>query len=252
MGQRADYLHAFFAAGFGAVDHHFGSLLAPYAAVRPMADRGVVGVVTETTAGNDSVKVQRSSSMLREAIRTPSHWTRRAALGGAGGAVAALGLGMVSRDAHVAAQDATPAAMAVHPIVGAWVVDRTPNDPSEIPTFNVFTVDGGLVDPSLGGAGVWAATGPNTADFTLTGAIAPLGAYFVARGSITVDAGGGTASNTYSSTIVAADGTILDQLTETNSTGRYVRIRVEPRSAVGQPLAGFPAWTPTSAATPTT
>jgi hypothetical protein len=47
---------------------------------------------------------------------------------------------------------------------------------------------------------------------------------------------------------VAPDGTVLDQLAEGMST--YLRLKVEPQSAVGQPLAGFPAWAPSSA-TPT-
>ncbi len=152
-------------------------------------------------------------------------------------------------DPGTAAQEATPAAMAGHPLVGTWIVDRNPDDPTEIPTYNVLTADGGLIDPTQGGAGVWAATGPDTANFTLAGTIAELGAYFVVRGSIAVDAGGDTATNTASDTIVAADGTVLDQ--NAQLTVRYVRLRVEPQDAVGQPLAGFPAWTPPPPATPT-
>ncbi len=84
--------------------------------------------------------------------------------------------------------------MAGHPLVGAWVVDRNPADPTEIPTYNVITADGGVIDPTVGGAGVWEATGPDTATFTLTGTIAELGGYFLVRGSLVVDAGGGTAT----------------------------------------------------------
>ena len=32
------------------------------------------------------------------------------------------------------AQDSTPDAMAGHPLVGTWIVDRNPADPTEIPT----------------------------------------------------------------------------------------------------------------------
>ena len=101
--------------------------------------------------------------------------------------------------------------MASHPLVGTWIVDRNPADPTEMPTTNVLTADGGLIDPTVGAAGVWVATGPDTANFTLTGTFAELGAYFVVRGSIAVDAGGDTATASYSSTIVAADGTVMDQ-----------------------------------------
>ena len=174
----------------------------------------------------------------------------------AGAATSALAIGHTTR-----AQDATPAIMAGHPLVGTWIVDRNPADPSEMPTTNVFTADGGLIDPSVGAAGVWVATGERTADFTLIAIFADEhaglpqyraaggGSYFVVRGSITVDAGGDTASNMVSGTHVAPDGTILDQMAQ--GTGTYLRLKVEPQSAVGQPLAGFPAWASQPAATPT-
>jgi hypothetical protein len=178
---------------------------------------------------------------------TPLTVSRRSALAGLG--AGGLGLALATRGA--AAQDATPFPMAGHPLVGAWIVDRNPDDPTEIPTYNVFTADGGVIDPSVGGAGVWEATGPDTANFTLTGTIAELGGYFLVRGSLVVDAGGGTATASYSSTILAADGTTMDELTLAQGTAPYVRIRIEPQDAVGQPLAGFPAWTPPPPATPT-
>ena len=185
--------------------------------------------------------------MRRNAVLSMSGLSRRAALGGVGAFAATLGLG--GRLGRAAAQEATPAAMAGHPFVGTWIIDRNPADPTEMPTYNVITADGGLIDPTVGAAGVWEATGPDTANFTLTGTIAELGAYFVVRGSVAVDAGGDTVTNTASATVVAADGTILDQQAQLTAT--YVRLRVEPQDAVGQPLAGFPAWTPPPPATPT-
>jgi hypothetical protein len=158
------------------------------------------------------------------------------------------------------AQEATPDAMAGHPLVGTWIVDRNPADPTEMPTTNVLTADGGMIDPSVGAAGVWVATGERTADFTLIAIFEEGmavtgqqtqggGSYFVVRGSLAVDAGGDTATATVSQTHVAPDGTVLDQLAEGTST--YLRLKVEPQDAVGQPLAGFPAWAPPSATTPT-
>ncbi len=185
--------------------------------------------------------------MKRSPVLSTSGLSRRVALGRVAALAAAIGLG--GRLGRAAAQEATPTAMAGHPFVGTWIIDRNPADPTEIPTYNVVTADGGLIDPTVGAVGVWAATGPDTANFTLTGTIAELGAYFVVRGSIAVDAGGDTVTNTASDTIVAADGTILDQHAQLTAT--YVRLRVEPQDAVGQPLAGFPAWTPPPAATPT-
>ena len=187
--------------------------------------------------------------MNRTSVLSLSGLSRRAALGRVVAVGAAIGLG--SRLGRAAAQEATPATMAGHPLVGTWIVDRNPDDPTEIPTYNVLTADGGLIDPSVGGAGRWEATDPETATFGLTGTIAELGAYFVVRGTLVVDAGGGTATASYSSTIVAADGTVLDQLTVAQGTARYVRFRIEPQDAVGQPLAEFPAWTPPPPATPT-
>jgi hypothetical protein len=175
--------------------------------------------------------------------------SRRTALAGLGGG----GLGLdLAATAGAAAQDATPFPMAGHPLVGAWIVDRNPADPSDLPTHNVFTADGGVIEPTVGGAGVWEATGPDTANWTMTGTIAELGAYFVVRGTLVVDAGGDTATASVSSTIVAADGTTMDELTVAQVTARYLRNRIEPQDAVGQPLAGFPAWTPAPPATPTT
>jgi hypothetical protein len=148
------------------------------------------------------------------------------------------------------AQEASPDAMTGHPLVGTWIVDRNPADPSEMPTTNVITADGGLIDPSVGAAGVWTVTGPETADFTLIAIFAESGgSYFVVRGSLVVDAGGDTATATVSQTHVAADGTVLDQMAQ--GSANYLRLRVEPQDAVGQPLAGFPAWTSASVATPT-
>jgi hypothetical protein len=148
------------------------------------------------------------------------------------------------------AQEASPDAMTGHPLIGTWIVDRNPADPSEMPTTNVITADGGLIDPSVGAAGVWTVTGPDTADFTLIAIFAEDGgSYFVVRGSLAVDAAGDTATATVSQTHVAPDGTVLDQMAQ--GSANYLRLRVAPQDAVGQPLAGFPAWTSASAATPT-
>jgi hypothetical protein len=162
--------------------------------------------------------------------------------------VAFVLLGLVAiMNKGTSAQEATPGAMAQHPIVGSWIVDRNPDDPTEIPTYNVITADGGIIDPTVGGAGVWEATGPDTANFTLTGTIAEIGGYFLVYGSITIDPGEATGTVSYSSTIFAADGTVLDP--ETEGTALYTRLTVEPQGTDG-PLAGFPVWTPASAATP--
>jgi hypothetical protein len=177
--------------------------------------------------------------------RTTDSVSRRTALTGLG--ATGLGMALAAATHHASAQDATPTPMAGHPLVGTWIVDRNPADPTEMPTTNVLTADGGLIDPSVGAVGVWAATGERTANFTLIAIFAESGgSYFIVRGSLAVDAAGDTATATVSQTHVAPDGTVLDQSAQ--GTGNYLRLRVEPQDAVGQPLAGFPAWTP---ATPT-
>lgn len=103
----------------------------------------------------------------------------------------------------------------------------------------------------MGAAGVWTATGARTADYTLIAIFAEDGgSYFLVRGSITVDAGGDTATGTANATHVAANGTVLDTQAQGTGTSPYLRLKVEPQSAAGQPLAGFPTWTPPPA-TPT-
>lgn len=66
---------------------------------------------------------------------SPSRLNRRVALGGAGAIAGLLGLG--NRLDQANAQEATPNAMATHPIVGAWMV-TTPAGPS----LAVFFADG--------------------------------------------------------------------------------------------------------------
>jgi hypothetical protein len=103
--------------------------------------------------------------------RSSSPLSRRAALGGVGGAAVTLGLGHLDR---TAAQGATPDAMASHPIVGAWMV-ATPAGPS----MAVFFADGiniqGLPASQAGPFGVsfvgpqvgtWEPTGPRSVHFT--------------------------------------------------------------------------------------
>ena len=184
--------------------------------------------------------------MNRQSVVSTLGLNRRTALARGAALGAALGLG--SRGGGVAAQEGTPAAMASHPFVGTWIIgDPTGGEP----TTNIITPDGGLIDPTVGAAGVWAATGARTADYTLIAIFAEDGgSYFLVRGSITVDAGGDTATGTANATHVAANGTVLDPQAQGTGISPYLRLKVEPQSAAGQPLAGFPAWTPSSA-TPT-
>jgi hypothetical protein len=108
-------------------------------------------------------------------LRPSSGLSRRAALGGVGAAAAALGLGTVSR---VTAQEATPSAMAEHPIVGVWVFMNATVPPS--PSTAIFAADGSVVvasavnyqDAARGVVyasdliGTWEPTGPRSVHLT--------------------------------------------------------------------------------------
>ena len=68
----------------------------------------------------------------------------------------------------VAAQDDPMAASAAHPLVGAWIAESSPDDPTN-PLEVVIVGPGGTVtDASVGGvgSGAWAPTGERTADVT--------------------------------------------------------------------------------------
>jgi hypothetical protein len=106
---------------------------------------------------------KRSAKMTSTTGAAVSRRTALASLS-AGGLGLALG---ATAALPVAAQDATPATMAGHPLVGAWMVDRVPNDPTDMPTANIISSDGTVSDPIVGGAGIWQPTGPSTANFTL-------------------------------------------------------------------------------------
>jgi hypothetical protein len=109
--------------------------------------------------------------MPQESFQSGTSLSRRTALSGVGAGAAALGLGHLNR---ATAQEATPDAMATHPIVGAWMV-TTPAGPS----LAVFFADGiniqGLPASQAGPLGVtfvgpqigtWEPTGPRSVHFT--------------------------------------------------------------------------------------
>jgi len=192
--------------------------------------------------------------MPHDALRSKSNLSRRTALGGVGAAAAALSLGQLDR---AAAQEATPEAMATHPILGAWMV-ATPAGPS----MAVFFADGiniqglpasqtapfgvSFVSPQVG---TWEPTGPRSVHFT--GVQFHSDANGALVGTITIDG--------YPT--VSEDGqTLLDDNPESgptirDATGNVIDVlRGGPpvtavRMGVGSP--GFPEGTPATG-TPTT
>ncbi len=160
--------------------------------------------------------------------------------------IALLGLAVAGGSAvGSAAQDATPAALAEHPLVGTWIVDTEVDNEADAPSVTVFGADGTVLDASADGAtaGTWEATGSSTATVVLVGVFEEEGfggSYYV-RIEIEVDEAGETFEGPYTFTVVAADGTVLE-------TGELMaqgtRLHVPPAEAAGTPLPEIPTWTP--------
>lgn len=157
--------------------------------------------------------------------------------------VGAVGVG---RAAVTATRQATPGAAAQHPLVGTWIVDPEPDDPTNPPSFDVYMADGTAINIGSEGAtaGAWEATGPRTATVTFVGLFGGVGSgtSFIVRANVEVDETGQGFTAPHSFTLVAADGTVL--AAAEGGAARGTRINPEPREAVGTPLAGLPTWTP--------
>lgn len=176
--------------------------------------------------------------------------SRRTALAGLG--AGGLGVALASPARQTAAQDATPATMAGHPLVGTWIITRDVTNTTQVPVVVVFTADGGFIDPGQGVAGVWEPTGPRSAAMTIIPFIeGGNGGYGVVRGTFDVAEGGDTLTGFSSITIVAPDGTVV--ATPPGSDGTAIRLHVEPVEKQGSGVPGFPVWTPATpeAGTPT-
>ena len=187
--------------------------------------------------------------MNHYSMLAPSGLSRRAALAGLG--AGGVGLALAASAPRTSAQEATPTAMAGHPIVGTWIIDRDVTSTAEVPVVVLFTADGGFVDPRQGVAGAWEPMGPRSAAMTIVPFTdAGAGGYVVVRSTWELDEGGDAMSGPAVVTVVTPDGTVV-ATNELRSSA--TRLRVEPMASGGQPLAGFPTWTPAppADATPT-
>lgn len=133
--------------------------------------------------------------MSHETLQPSSNLSRRAAIGGVEAAAAALGLSTVSR---VAAQDATPGAMAAHPMMGAWLVMNPGDPPHASPV--IISADGtstvgdvpATIDPQLGlvfqgtPLGVWEPVGERGVHLTYVQGLATADGTY--NGTFTLDA----------------------------------------------------------------
>ena len=132
-----------------------------------------------------------------------------------------------------------------HPLVGAWVLDSTPDDPSDAVDLVVFNPGGTLVSLSAEGpaAGSWEPTGERTADVTFHGlAFAPDGGFgglFTIRASGEVAEDGQTFTATYTLEPPAAMVEMLGMPEGQLGPGEVTaqRITVEP---MGEPVGPVP------------
>jgi hypothetical protein len=143
-----------------------------------------------------------------------------------------------------AAQEATPAAMNAHPVVGAWVLDNNVDDPANPPEHVVFTADGLYIGvPAQGGntIGVWAPTGERTAAITLVffvpGEGGASGGRAIVRATVEVAADGQSFTAPYTLEIVTPDGAGSGQFGPATATG--TRLAVEQMGTPAGPLSAL-------------
>ena len=155
-------------------------------------------------------------------------------------------------DLATAAQEATPGALAGHPLVGTWIVDTDVDMTSDPPEVGIFNADGTVfgLGASRWVSGAWEAADDHTGTVTMTGVFeANGGGYVVVRGPHEVDESGDAWTCPCTFTVVAPGGTVL---TSGSATAHATRLPIETADAVGKPLPGFPTWMPEApaAATP--
>ena len=163
--------------------------------------------------------------------------------------VGSIGL-LGARHSQTAAQEATPAALAGHSLVGSWIVDTDIATGSDLPEIGIFTSDGTVF--GLGAtrwvSGAWEATDDSTGLATMVGVFAADGGgSVVLRGFHQVDETGNAWTCECTFTLVAPDGSVV---TSGSATAHATRLPVESVDAAGSTLPDFPTWVPADAATP--
>ena len=156
--------------------------------------------------------------------------------------IAVVVLGSVWFDTRTSAtaQEATPTAMAGHPLVGAWLLDTNADDPANGPEVTIFTADGAYISVDAEGFpnhGVWEATGERTAGLTIVSPGMEEEAFagmFVVRASIEVDETGDSFTAQYTGEFVTPDGTETGEYGPGTATA--TRIEVEEMGTPAGPL----------------
>ena len=141
------------------------------------------------------------------------------------------------------AQDATPASLAGHPIVGTWHWPNDPANPAD-DSYGIFLADGAYLEVTKAdnvgvGIGAWQATGPRSVDVVTIfqdvdpgPAIEPGTATFLL--SLTVDETGDALSGSGDLQTRAPDGTVTFEASGWEYTADRVAVA---------PLPEFGAWT---------
>ena len=172
--------------------------------------------------------------------------------------IAAMVLGLLALRAQpvTIAQEATPAAMGGHPLVGTWLLDTNTEDPANGPEVTIFTADGAYIPVDAEGFpnhGVWEATGERTAALTIVSpGMEEEGVFagtFVVRASVEVDETGDRLTAQYTGEFVTPDGTETGEYGPGTATG--TRIAVEPMGTPAGPLEVMFEGEGEAAATPT-
>jgi hypothetical protein len=170
--------------------------------------------------------------MPQEPFRSRSRLSRRTALSGVGAATTALGLGHLR---PATAQEATPSAMATHPMVGAWMA-ATPSGLAP----GIFSPDGTVIVsvPATGNSplgttsvstsiGTWAPVSARGIHFTAVQLHSDANGNYV--GSITIDG----------HPVVSADGqSFVDDSPESGPTIRDAQGTVLDVLRGGPPVTG--------------
>jgi hypothetical protein len=162
-----------------------------------------------------------------------------------------VGLVLLGSRPSAVAQESTPAAVAGHSIVGAWLLDVDVDDPTNAPALAIVHDDGTYLEVDAdGGSGIgtWEATGPTTAAATFlyngqdeSGASA--GTVKI-RATAAVDAAGDAFTAEYTLEFIGPDGTSAGEMGPGTATGE--RIAVEPMGTPVGPLMPEEEATPTA------
>ena len=153
---------------------------------------------------------------------------------------------IVTSRAQSAAQDAAPAALAGHPVVGAWWSANDAEGPGVNTAYVVFHGDGTYleVDPNIGvGVGVWRPTGDRSAELTYVfqdidpepNATAP--GTVTVRQAVEVDETGNAFVAPLSVDVRIPDGTVVFSAAY---TAHGERLEIEPMGPPGTPAAATP------------